>query len=149
MKEELMERLRQFLGRADNASLSGTPAGDEQIASAERLLDVRFDADYIEFIKAFGGAYAGLPVHAFANGSAMGNETVVELTLDFRKQYEGTVTEAETLLRSGLVISLDGSGDPILIASTGGVYICYHDSGETSMLAGSFAELIEDNFFEY
>lgn len=51
MKEELMERLRQFLGRADNASLSGTPAGDEQIASAERLLDVRFDADYIEFKK--------------------------------------------------------------------------------------------------
>lgn len=79
----------------------------------------------------------------------MGNETVVELTLNFRKQYEGTATEAETLLGSGLVISLDGSGDPILIGSTGEVYVCYHDTGETRVLAGSFAELIEDNFFEW
>lgn len=149
MKEELMERLQRFLGREDKASLTGTPAGDEQITAAERLLDVSFDSDYIEYIKTFGGAYAGFPVHAFENGSLMGKETVVELTLDYREQFRGTATAAEQILQSGYVISIDGSGDPIAIATTGEVYICYHDSGETNMLAGSFAELIEDHFYEW
>lgn len=147
MKDELMNRLRNFLGKEANASLAGVPASDEQIAEAELRLNVKFDKDYIQFIQAFGGAYAGLPVHAFTNGSVMGNETVVELTQAFRKDFEES--EAGELLQNGYVISMDGSGDPIIISAEGEVLICYHDSGESKVIAGSFAELIEENFFEW
>ncbi|MEA0552827.1 hypothetical protein U1P98_03770 [Lysinibacillus irui] len=43
--------------------------------------------NYVEFITTFGGAYAGIAVHAFSNGSSIGNETVVNLALDFRQQF--------------------------------------------------------------
>lgn len=46
-------------------------------------------------------------------------------------------------------ISMDGSGDLILINQEGKVFICYHDTGEIKQIAGSFEELIEDNFYEW
>lgn len=106
-----------------------------------------FHADYVEFIKAFGGAFAGISIHAFSNGSVMGKETVVEWTEGFRRQLAETSLKEQ--LEDGYVISMDGSGNPVMIHSTGEVLICYLDSGETEVLAGSFAELIEDQFHEW
>ncbi len=95
----------------------------------------------------FGGAYAGLAIHAFSNGSSIGNETVVDLTLDFRQQYKDWL--APTILDTSYVISMDGGGNPIFIDSLGKVFICYHDSGEIKQLANSFELLIEENFCEW
>ncbi|GAF06080.1 hypothetical protein JCM16418_22 [Paenibacillus pini JCM 16418] len=95
----------------------------------------------------FGGAYAGLAVHAFSNGSSLGNETVVDLTLGFREQFKD-LPFAE-VLRTSYVISMNGSGDPIIINQAGKVIIYYHDSGETELLADSFEVLVEDNFYEW
>lgn len=61
-------------------SLVGTPASQEEIVAAQQQPHVQFHADYVTFIEIFGGAYAGIAVHAFSNGSSIGNETVVDLT---------------------------------------------------------------------
>ncbi|WP_231506409.1 SMI1/KNR4 family protein [Paenibacillus sp. UNC451MF] len=147
LKDELMERLYHFFGKEDNTSLVAVPANDEQIADAELRLHVTFHADYIQFIKAFGGGYAGLPVHAFSNGNVFGNETVVELTMEFRQQFMGSAAGKQ--LQDGYVISMNGCGDPIMLNSKEEVLICYHDSGEMDVVARSFAELIESNFYEW
>ncbi|MFB6365844.1 SMI1/KNR4 family protein [Paenibacillus elgii] len=147
MKDALMERLKIFLHREDNSTLVGIPASQEEIAKAQQQLNVNFHEDYVHFIRTFGGAYAGLVVYAFSNGSSLGNETVVDLTLGFREQFkELPFTE---VLRTSYVISIDGSGDPIIINQEGKVLICYHDTGEIELLADSFEVLIEENFYEW
>ncbi|GIP00373.1 hypothetical protein J14TS5_54580 [Paenibacillus lautus] len=147
MNEALMERLQKFLLRQDRASLVGSPATQEEIAHAEQQLNVTFHEDYVRFIRMFGGAYAGLAVHAFSNASSIGNETIIDLTLDFREQCKEI--PFGDVLRTSYVISIDGSGDPIIIDQTGKVSIYYHDTGEAKLLAESFEALIEDNFYEW
>lgn len=147
MKDVLMERLKVFLHREDNHTLVGIPTSQDEIVKAQQQLEVNFHEDYVNFIRMFGGAYAGLAVYAFSNGSSLGNETVVDLTLGFREQFK-ELPFAE-VLRTSYVISMDGSGDPIIINQTGKVFICYHDTGEMKLLADSFEELIEENFFEW
>lgn len=147
MNEALMERLQKFLLRQDRASLLGSPATQEEIAHAEQRLNVRFHEDYVSFIRMFGGAYAGLAVHAFSNASSIGNETIIDLTLNFREQCEEL--PFGDALRTSYVISIDGSGDPIIIDQTGNVLNCYLDTGKAQLLAESFEALIEDNFYEW
>ena len=148
ISEELMQRLQAFLSKEENGGLKGIPATEAQIDAAEQELGVKFHDDYRQFIRTFGGAYAGLAIHAFQNGSSIGRETVVELTHSFRQQL-AEYPELAATMAEGYVISLDGSGDPIYIHRDGDVRILYHDSGETERLAGSFGELIEDSFFEW
>ncbi|MCR8659898.1 SMI1/KNR4 family protein [Paenibacillus endoradicis] len=147
MKDELMERLKIFLHREDNITLVGIPASQEEIVNAEQRLNVNFHEDYVHFIKMFGGAYAGLAIHAFSNGSSLGNETVIDLTLGFREQYKEL--PCAEVLRASYVISMDGSGDPIIINRAGKVLIGFHDTGEIKLLADSLEELIEENFSEW
>lgn len=147
MKDALMERLKIFLHREDNRTLVGIPASQEEIDKAQQRLNVNFHEDYVHFIKTFGGAYAGLAIHAFTNGSSLGNETVVDLTLGFREQFKEL--PFDEVLRTSYVISMDGSGDPIFLNQAGMVYICYHDTGEIKLLANSFEEMIEENFDEW
>lgn len=92
-------------------------------------------------MKMFGGAYAGLAVLAFSNGSSIGNETVIDLTLAFRQQF------SEVLSPTSYVISMDGEGNPIFMDSLGKVFLC--DYGINQLLAESFEQLIEENFFEW
>lgn len=147
MNEAIMERLRNFLLREDNITLLGNPASLEEIRDAEKRLAVRFHDDYVHFIQTYGGAYAGLAVYAFSNGSSIGRETVIDLTLRFRDQYkEHAFAE---VLQSSYVISMDGSGDPIFINPAGEIITFHHDTGEMRLLASSFEALIEENFYEW
>ncbi|MFX3633284.1 MAG: SMI1/KNR4 family protein [Candidatus Pristimantibacillus sp.] len=147
MKDALMERLKTFLHREDNSTIVGSPASQEEIENAQQRLNVSFHEDYEQFIRTFGGAYAGLAVHAFTNGSSIGNETVVDLTLGFREDFKEH--PFADIVRASYVISIDGSGDPIIINQAGEVLICYHDSGEIKLLADSFEALIEECFCEW
>ncbi|MBV6716436.1 SMI1/KNR4 family protein [Paenibacillus chitinolyticus] len=147
MKKVLMDRLKAFLHREDNSTLAGSPASQQEIAHAQQQLGVTFHEDYVHFIRTFGGAYAGLAVYAFSNGSSLGNETVVDLTLGYREQFK-ELPLAE-VLRTGYVISMDGSGNPIIINQSGQVIFCDHDTGEIKLLADSFEALIEEHFYEW
>lgn len=109
-----MQRLAHFLAKHD--TLRGNPALDEDIKVAEEKLNVKFHGDYKAFIKRFGGAYAGMPIHAFSNGSSIGKETVVELTLDSRASYAGDERAVE--LNSSYVISSSLSQVPEIRSSS-------------------------------
>lgn len=147
MNDALMKRLKAFLLREDNITLLGSPATEDEIANAQQRLNVDFHDDYLQFIHTFGGAYVGLAVYAFSNGSSLGKETVVDLTLRFREQFQSS-DFAETL-QTSYVISMDGSGDPIFIDQAGQVFMYDHLTGEIKLIAASFESLIENNFVEW
>jgi hypothetical protein len=147
MNNELMHRLEHFLAKEEHDTLRGKPALDEEIDAAEEKLNVKLHSDYKDFIKRFGGAHAGMNIHAFSNGSSLGKETVIELTLDARESYAGD--ERATELNKSYVISISGTGDPIIINPVGEVVVLYHDSDEREVLAASFEELLQKSFVEW
>lgn len=133
MKKELIERLRKFLTAKD---MIGTPATDKQIAEAEQELSVKFSPDYIDFIKNFGRAWAGIEIFAFE-----GNETVIGYTQSLR--------EVHAEVSDSYVIADDGAGNPLMINPKGEVVIFDHDNGESETLASSLEAYIEENFEEW
>lgn len=146
LKTELVKRLETFLN--EHESLLGEPATKEQITEAELKLGLKFSEDYVDFITKFGGAFGGIDIHAFCNGSLVGKETVVELTEWLRKNYSAGDPREEEALQS-IAISDDGSGNPIIINKNGEVVIYYHDCDEREVLAPSLNQFIEDNFVEW
>jgi hypothetical protein len=145
MNDALMQRLTHFLTKHE--TLRGKPARDEEIKAAEEKLNVTLHADYKDFIKRFGGAYAGMNIHAFSNGSSLGKETLVELTLGARESYAGDQRAVE--LNKSYVISLTATGDSVIINPTGEVVVLYHDSDEREVLAASFEALLQKGFVEW
>ncbi|MBB6275013.1 SMI1/KNR4 family protein [Porphyromonas circumdentaria] len=145
MKQELMNRLVAFFGK--NPTLLGEPATDEQIADAEKKLGVVMDKDYKEFIQNFGGAYAGIAIHAFSNGTSIGNETIVDLTIKARNLFFNTTLSVE--LNESFVIADDGAGNPIAIISNGQVVLFDYDTEKRQVVSNSFDEFIEENFAEW
>ena len=89
-----------------DGDLHGLPATDPEIEAAERALGVKFNADYIQFIRVFGGAFGGIEIHAFNNGALIGKATVTELTQWFRDAYLEAAGES---WRDAYVISDDGA----------------------------------------
>lgn len=145
MKQEIVDRLIAFLQR--HPELKGQPASLEEIRNAEAELGVTMGADYRQFIQAFGGAYAGLDIHAFSNGSAIGKATVVELTRMGRNLFNHMGMFPE--INACYVISDDGSGNPIALCPNGEVWLFDHDTEQKTQLATSLAQLIEDHFSEW
>ena len=86
-------------------------------------------------------------IHAFSNGSSLGKETLVELTLGTRKSYAGDERAVE--LNKSYVISITGTGDPVIINPVGEVVLLYHDSDEREVLAASFEALLQEGFVEW
>lgn len=140
MKQDLILKLKSFLDK--HPSLSGKPATDDEIIKAERILNVHFDKCYKEFIKKFGGAFAGIGIHAFNNGASVGNETVIELTKKNRELFAGLFPE----INEYVIVSDDGSGNPIGIAPDGKVVLFDYDTEEKDVLSNSFESFIENNF---
>jgi hypothetical protein len=138
MNTKLIKKLKKFLLNEENSEFVGKPATDEQIIEAENKLGVTFSDDYIAFIKLFGGAYAGIDIHAFENAESIGKESVIDLTLDVRTSHPE--------VQNAYVISDDGSGNPIMINPNGEVLIYYHDCGETEILSSSLGKYIEEVF---
>lgn len=147
MNEKLLKRLKDFFSKEENKNLVGKPATDEQIKDAENILNVRFDSQYVQFIKNFGGAYAGVPIFGFSNSELLEKKSVFELTRRFRNSYNNQNIFNE--INNYYVISIEGDGDPIMLDEQGRVIIYYHDSDEFDILNNSFEELIQDNFEEW
>jgi len=135
--DNILRKRIENLVENDN-DLRGRPATDNEIKDAEIRLNVKFDTQYIDFIKIFGGAFCGIAIHAFGNGDMIGDETVIELTQRFRKYTPNLSSE----LISSYVISDDGAGNPLLISRNGHILIYFHDSGETEVLHTTFNDLL-------
>ncbi len=145
MKQEVINKLNAFFKK--NPTMLGEAATDEEIINAEKELNVIMDEDYKEFIRNFGGAYAGLAIHAFINGTSIGNETIIDLTNNARNFFNNVNLFPE--INESLVIADDGSGNPIAIMSNGKVVLFDYDTEEKQILSNSFEEFIEENFVEW
>ncbi|MGJ7488015.1 SMI1/KNR4 family protein [Variovorax sp. LT2P21] len=145
MDDTLMHRMQRFL--AKHETLRGKPALEEEIRDAERRLGLKLHNDYKDFISRFGGAYAGIAIHAFSNGSSIGKETVVELTLDAREGFAGDERAVE--LNGSYVFAMTATGDPIILNFSGEVVVLYHDSDGREVLAASFEKLLQEIFAEW
>jgi len=141
MTQELLDKIEKEMNPLPEMNFRGIPAKDSDIAEAEEKLKVKFHEDYIVFIKTFGGAYAGIAVHAFENNEMLSKDTVVDLTETFREDYAEDPRSA--IINTGYVISMDGSGNPIVVDASGQVMIFYHDCDEYKIFAPSFSEFIE------
>lgn len=142
MKQEIINKLNVFF--QENPTMLGKAATNEQIISAEKELNIIMDK---EFIQNFGGAYAGLAIHAFVNGTSIGNETIIDLTNNARKLFNEANLFPE--INKSLVIADDGSGNPIAIMPNGEVVLFDYDTEEKQVLSNSFEEFIEENFVEW
>lgn len=141
MKQELINKIKVLLSKND--FFSGKPVNEEIIKKAEKELNVNFDKDYIQFLTIFGGSYTGFPVYGFNNCEMLSEETIIDLTKDFRNNY--SIDNRCELIQSSYVISISGNGDPVFISPDNKVWIYYHDNDEMEELKKSFEELIEDN----
>ena len=127
-----------------NPELKGKPATTEEIENIEKELKINLNKDYKEFISRFGGAYAGIDIYGWSNASVLGVNTVIDLTIKFRKEFEESEFHDE--VNRSLVFSDDGSGNPIVISDRGEIVIYYHDSGEKEILSESLGDFIKENF---
>ncbi|EOP0170727.1 TPA: SMI1/KNR4 family protein [Escherichia coli] len=143
MNQELLERVRKEITSDQDMVLYGIPASDEDITHAENILNIKFNDQYIQFIKLFGGAFGGISIHAFNNGSLIGNATVIVLTKKFRETYSDLDKD---ILNSFYAVSDDGSGNPILMNTDGEIFIFLHDSYEIEYLYSSLEELLMKSF---
>ena len=141
MNDNLLKRLEDYFSNEENSLYKGQPATDEQISNAEEALDIKFDKDYIEFIKLYGGSFVGLPVYAFSNSKMLSDQSIVDLTKEFRDAYRED--DRIPIVQSSSVISIEGNGDPIMITPSGEILIYYHDNDESEIIADSFEQLIE------
>lgn len=133
---EFIERVADFLDEPGNETYKGGGASIEEIEGAQSKLGVIFDPDYINFVRAFGGSFVGVPIYGFNNSKMLESLSVVELTDRFRRDgWPGT--------EGAYVISMDMSGNPVMIDACGGVFTYDHDSGDMRSLAVSFREFIE------
>ncbi|MBF1385593.1 SMI1/KNR4 family protein [Prevotella aurantiaca] len=82
MKQTIIKKLSAFFIKSP--TLLGVAATNEQIENAEKELHLTIDNDYKEFILNFGGAYAGIAIHAFENGTLIGKDTIIDLTTNAR-----------------------------------------------------------------
>lgn len=141
MKQELIDKIKLIL--SDNDLFAGESVNEETIKNAEKELNVNFDKDYVQFLSLFGGSYTGFPVYGFNNCEMLSEETVIDLTKDFRNNY--SVDNRCELIELSYVISISGNGDPVFISPDNKVWIYYHDDDETKELNKSFEELVEQN----
>lgn len=142
MNEDLLNKILKFINPNTEINLIGIPATQFEIEAAEKELNITFHEDYIIFIKKFGGSYAGIPIYAFKNNEMLSEDTVIDLTKNFRADYEGD--NRSEIINKSYVFSFDGSGNPIMINQKGEVIIFYHDNDQYKILADSLSKLIED-----
>ncbi|WP_303848889.1 SMI1/KNR4 family protein [Apibacter mensalis] len=143
MNRELYNRINIFFSKEENQIFRGNPVSDEEIDKAQKELHVKFVQDYIDFLKNFGGSYVGVPIYGFNNSQMLSSQTVVDITNEFRENYKQD--NRCPIIQESYVISITGSGDPVMVIPSGEILIYYHDSDSQEIYSQSFSELIEKN----
>ena len=135
IKRETMDKIAHFL--AIHEIGTGTPASAETIKNIETQLSITLNSQYVDFVKMFGGTFAGIAIHFDENSDEIGKETVIQLTEWFRESV------CDEKYHDCLVFSDDGAGNAIFLNSDGNVMIYYHDSGEVEKLYESFQSMFD------
>lgn len=133
---EFIEKVANFLDIPGNEIYKGRGASIDELEGAQSKLGVIFDADYIRFVQAFGGSFVGVAIYGFNNSKMLESSSVVDLTDRFRRDGWPGAEDA-------YVISMDMSGNPVMIDASGRVFTYDHDSGDMRSMAASFREFVE------
>jgi len=133
---EFIEKVASFLDVPGNEIYKGRGASIDELEGAQRKLGVIFDPDYIRFVQAFGGSFVGVAIYGFNNSKMLESSSVVDLTDRFRRDGWPGAEDA-------YVISMDMSGNPVMIDASGRVFTYDHDSGDMRSMAASFREFVE------
>jgi hypothetical protein len=134
MKAATIKRLNALFAEAPVLVAKGVD--DAEIDAAEKAIGTSFVADYRWFLRQYGGAMVqSLPVFGLRSSEVMWDSTVVDETMRFRKR-------GWKLTDKLVVISMDGSGNPIGIADDGRVWISDHDVGADTVIADSFEDFL-------
>lgn len=140
MDSTLAQEIEDFAKDPSHAKNIGEPVSEELIEEAEKRLSVKFDNTYKEILRTYGGSYLKFPIYGFNNCQLLSNNSVVDLTEQFREKYHNEVTHT---LSKAYVISQSGSGDPILITKDGSIVEYAHDYQSITELYNSLDELLE------
>ncbi|MCD9586009.1 SMI1/KNR4 family protein [Tenacibaculum maritimum] len=143
MDENLINKIKNYLKTPfdEELNLLGKPASDQEIIKAEKELNVKFNSDFKQFIKIFGGTSIGVDIYAFNNNEMMSNDTVIDLTKSFRVDYEEDYRSS--IVNNSYVFSMDDMGNPIMINDEDKIIIFYHDSDEYEILTDSFSKFVD------
>ena len=137
MKVENIEKLERYFML--NPTYHGEPSSEIAVQNAEKVLNLEFNSSYKEILERFGGCFIGIDIHGLSNAPIQGNETVIYLTLMFRKN----LSDSEQF-QNYLVIGDDGSGNSILVSNRDdNIFIYYHDEQSLEKLFSSFDEIVE------
>lgn len=140
MNLETIKKLENYFN--ENPHLRGTPVTEDDIHSAQSKLGIAFNLDYIELIKRYGGVSVGIDIYSISsssNAKMIGNENIIEKTIHVWNEY----SHHNNFLKELYVISDDGSGNPILMHSNGGIYIFDHDGFTIDKLYNNLQDLFE------
>jgi len=136
MNWALLQRLDEAFSQYP--SLCAGPAPDTAVHEIDQYAGFSVPDDYRLFVKRYGGALVGpYAIYGWGRGHAMGdNETsVVEVTERFRsRHWPGT--------ENALVVSIDHTGNPIVMDRLGHVSCIDHTSSEVRDLALSFENFL-------
>lgn len=133
---EFIRKVADFLDEPGNEIYKGRGSSKDEIEGAQNELGVIFDPDYINFVQAFGGSFVGVAIYGFNNSKMLESSSVVDLTDRFRRDgWPGA--------EGAYVISMDMSGNPVMIDASGSVFTYDHDSGDTRSMAASFRDFVE------
>ena len=116
----------------------GRPSSPPEVEEAVRGLEVRLDPDYTDFLGRYGGCFVGVPVYGLGNSAVLEATDVVALTRRFRD--DGWPVACE-----GLVIGIDGVGNPFVLTDEGPVVTVDHDFGGRIVISESFAAFLDTN----
>lgn len=143
MNAQTWKRLNEEFSRFPVMKATDVPSAAE-IHEAEQILGCTFSEDYKEFLRRYGGATVGsLPIFGLRPALATGSPWhIVELTQRYRAQNWPGVD-------NWYIISEDGFGNPIGIATDGKVMISDHDAGDITVLAQDFEDFLLNHCLRY
>ncbi len=134
MQSATLQKLEEAYGESPGIRAEGVP--QSEIDAAASQLGVPFAEDYQEFLRRYGGGYAGSLSVAGLREWEFASRTdwnVKELTEHYRKQqYPGA--------DRWVIFSGDGFGNPIGFDELGRIWISDHDSCEFVCIAKTFED---------
>ena len=134
MNAILIEKLQDFFQK--NPITMGAPSTADELLLVEQTIQLKLDETHRYLLLHYGGVVIGdIRIYGLKNTELIGDETLVELTNNFKEQISIEVQQ--------YVISVDDMGNPILVDTTTREVILYnHDIGAYEKLFDSLEDFI-------
>ena len=133
MKESTIKLIDNFF--AANPIAKGQPVSEKEINNAEKKLGIKFDKDYISFLRNYGGSVIkATEIYGFRNSELLDDTDIIEITTEYREENSEN--------NDWLVIGSDYAGNPVAININGNIITYDHDSDEEILLADTFEDYI-------